>query len=279
LAQAQDRLSAGSPRHPWLWLAAAVILALALRLMQAPQVMWGEGLVPLSPDAHYHMRLAMSFLNLDISLPIFDSLLNYPKGALIYWPPGFDLLLALVGLPVKLAGGGPQAISLAFGFLMPTLFLVGLWWFYRAVTQATEQDWAAVAAVFLMATSFSLSDISLLGRVDHHILEMAGWCLSLFLLVQLANRPERPARSGRVLGVLLGFALFLWNGAIVVIALVHGWLLIWTMTAEDKDTALCAWRTVSRWSLPPALASVLVTGTAWVAPFSPVYLSFCSRSL
>ncbi len=78
-----------------LLLALALIAGAAFRILPAwSGVMSGRGAVFLGNDAYYHVRRIQYAASHYPTVLDFDPYVNFPEGAPIYWPHGFDLLLA-----------------------------------------------------------------------------------------------------------------------------------------------------------------------------------------
>ena len=86
----------GPGRRIDLGLAGLAILAGAAIRLGPPwsNVFGGSGTVLLDTDAYYHLRRIQFAVHHFPAVPAFDPYVNFPEGARIIWPPGFDLLLA-----------------------------------------------------------------------------------------------------------------------------------------------------------------------------------------
>jgi asparagine N-glycosylation enzyme membrane subunit Stt3 len=71
-------------------------VALALRLRNVRGVFLGDRVLFGYDDPYYHLRRIILTLQHFPRVPAFDSYTNFPDGAVITWPPGFDLLVSLV---------------------------------------------------------------------------------------------------------------------------------------------------------------------------------------
>lgn len=163
-------------------------------------------------DPWYHMRRIDQVLATG-ALPAHDAYLNFPTGAPVDWPPGFDLLMAaLVRLlsPLLPASVTPGAICAAAVPVIGALTAVAT--FALAVHLGGRR--AGIAAGLIVAAAAANIDYSTVGRVDHNALE------PLLLVAVLASAawawgaPDRALRQivlGATLAVVPGF----WPGAIV----------------------------------------------------------------
>ncbi len=140
-------------------------------------------------DPFYHARriwlTALEFPR----LAEFDWYVNFPTGAYIQWPPGFDYVLAAL---VRLfAGSSPTlyeasvvsiiATPMVAALTIPLVAWAGTRWFGPR---------AGMLGAFMVVVHPVFLNISRVGRVDHHVLE------GFFLLLIFALF-ERALSSGR----------------------------------------------------------------------------------
>ena len=72
-----------------------VVLGTAVRLSVWRDVFTASGVrLTVDTDANYHVLRAERLLHRDPTALWFDRGMNFPEGARILWPPGFDLLLS-----------------------------------------------------------------------------------------------------------------------------------------------------------------------------------------
>ena len=167
-----------------------------------------------------------------------DSGIEYPVGAQVLWPPGFDAVIALFTAGLHGRDAPREAIEWVAAWApviwgVATLLLIGFMaaaWFGRGV---------ALVATFLAAILPVNSWWSILGRTDHHVAE-----LFLFLLALLAF--ERSSRSSRwsgwsgVLGLALGVSPWLWQGSALYIAFLASFVALIHLAGKPQasDAAL-----------------------------------------
>ena len=157
-------------------------LALYLRMSGAAASIDADEVAVLGPDAAFHARRMLQTWQHFPHVPIRDALLDWPHGAVVQWPPGFDLLGALLALPF----GSRFDALLAFSTLP---VLLGL-----SLVAATARAAHAVAprlpfagglcAAFVVAVLPQAVSIGRFSNTDHHVVE----ALILLALDRLFDR-------------------------------------------------------------------------------------------
>ncbi len=243
-------------------------------MINATRFWINDTLVPRSPDPHFHLRLIHRFVSGDWALPLFDPLLNYPHGALLYWPPGFDMALSLIIRPFQSWNTTMDTGSLVLGLTVPLMGTIAILFLWLAVRRIGLSPLQATGLLLLAVVSHSLVDATRFGRVDHQALELLSWSAFLWLYIRvLTDTTDRATSISRVLGGLLAASLFFCNGALILIGLINAAFLFSALVEKQLGVLLTRWKTVTLWTLPGALVSVLMTGTFLHFPFSAVYLS------
>lgn len=189
-----------------------VLVALAIRLEPASEVLGADGVRLFTDDPPYHAHRVARMLEAVPPPGQPDPFVAHPYGATAHWPWGFDWLLAAVAAP--LAGDPPDrevvgavcalAAPLLGGLLLPFIFLIG-----RAVAGRKTALVATALAAFLPAHV----DYTFVGRADHHVLEpMLLAIATLGPLGRLALGPHAPPGSrlglylsGLAAGLAFGF--------------------------------------------------------------------------
>jgi len=189
-------------------------------------------------------------------IPQFDSYVNFPTGALIDWPPGFDVMMAAGSLalapvmPADYGLVGTLAVLVPIvGALTPLLGMAIAWRLYGPR--------AGVWAGLLLAFTNAMVSYSSVGRVDHHVVE------PLWLALLLAAFTWSSAARGSgfrllVTGAAIGLAPGFWPGCIVFsLPLFLAWL---TLGRRDPS----AWRDGAlAFAAATGFAAVLSASSRW----------------
>lgn len=160
------------------------------------------GVFPRSTDSYYHLHRIMLTIENYPHVPDYDSYLNFPDGALTFWPYGFDIIYATFAK--LLTGGHPDQ-----------------WWTMALCSLLTPLIWSFVPCfIYLMGTTLGSSRIGLwaailiaiynidyhsVGYIDHHIFE-TFW-LSVYLLVYLRAITYQDWWRARYCALLSGMAI------------------------------------------------------------------------
>ena len=185
-------------------LAVALLAGAAVRIFPAwPVVFRGGRVVFLESDPYYHLRRIQYAVRHFPDIPDFDAYVNFPGGAPIIWPPGFDLLLAF--LARLMAGAGPDAVERLCAFAIPVFGLAAIGAVYLLARQSLDRPGAGIAALTFALLPIPIT-YSLLGRVDHHVLEPCFMALAAAALMASWRGPTGRAvvlaASGGVLAAL-----------------------------------------------------------------------------
>lgn len=148
-----------------LTLAVAVVLRVAAGWALAS----GPDPLPFPDDAPYHWIRLAALIEGPVDLEARDLGSGHPEGVLANWPWGFDLAMATLAR-IAGAAGSPEAIfrftSLAIPFLGALLLPLVL-----ALARRAADPPAAAIAVALVAVMPFHVQYTMMGRVDHHVLE------------------------------------------------------------------------------------------------------------
>lgn len=249
-------------------LAGAVVglAAIATRLHNLAGIYLDRMTILFGTDSYYHLRRVELALHNGLPVPQFDTYVNFPMGATIDWPPGFDVLMA--GSYLAIAPFLPDDVSLAavLAAVIPVLgalAAVGVLALATRLYGLRAGLWAGLALA-LMAGPI---DYSTVGRVDHHAVE------PLCLLVLLgAYEWSARARGGLfrpfAVGAAMGLVPAFWPGAVAFsVPLLLAWLL-----DGRKDPR--AWRDGGvAFLAAAAFAAVLAVTTPWGREGSLAYYS------
>ncbi|MFO0630018.1 MAG: hypothetical protein U0325_30945 [Polyangiales bacterium] len=220
-------MSRVSLRHLAAWGAAPLAvaaLAVKARAALAPMVFADGEVTPVEVDAFLHLRRVARTLADVPRVPWRDPWIDWPTGAVLGWPEGFDAILALAAR--ALGGGTPyrEAVVVAWApVALGVVVTLGAW----AVTARLLRGVPGAAGAALLAGLFTALApqsvaTSMVGRVDHHVAEQLA---VLGLMAWCAARPD--ADHGRAAGlrfeavgaVILGLSLWCFNGSVLYAAL------------------------------------------------------------
>ena len=190
-------------------------VALALRLRNVRGVFLGDRVLFGYDDPYYHLRRIILTLQHFPRVPAFDSYTNFPDGAVITWPPGFDLLVSLVCWMAGLGHPTHHRVEVVAALFVPFLgaaaavvvLLLGEEIFGRA-------RWEALAAAGLFAFLPAQQAISTVGRLDHHVLEMPAFGTALLFTLR-GLRDDPGSRYSFWGGLALAAGTFCWTGSIL----------------------------------------------------------------
>jgi asparagine N-glycosylation enzyme membrane subunit Stt3 len=202
-------------------LAGLAVLAFGVRCLNYKGVFAGPDVIFYGVDPYGHMRRIMLTVLHFPRVPTFDYFLDYPSGAKIPWPVGFDFLLA--GGAWLLGGFGPPARYTIESFcalaipVLGTLNVLLVYWVARKFFGQIEAFLAAVA----LALFKSHASISQIGRVDHHVVEpFVVPLIFLFFIAAVKSSDSREKVRGAVYaGVATGASFLFWAGSTLFAAL------------------------------------------------------------
>ncbi len=228
------------------------LLSLAVRLSNFDGVFTDFGIFPISTDSFYHLRRIHWAVAHGLQVPDVDYYVNFPQGARVNWPFGFDWLYAFVAqASYVLFHGGSQPdegwTTAVACWLTP---LIGAFTPCLGYAIATRLGgvWAGVAAGLILAWLPSLWVVCTIGYVDHHVFEPL--CTGLYLWAVVREQPARRhgvvAGSALVVGLLCATILPLLVGLHALVTL-GGWLLYRSKPAARQAhlrASLWAWLTL-----------------------------------
>jgi len=199
-------------------LARALVLygvALALRLRNLKAVLAdGKVLFGLG-DPYYHLRRVLLTLEHFPRVPSFDSYTNFPEGARIIWPPGFDLLVAAVSWIAGLGHPSRHRVEATAALLIPFLGAVTAVVVLLLAEEILGRGrWEAFAAGLLFAFLPAQQTVSLVGRLDHHVVEMTAFGFAVLFFLR-AIRDDPGSRYSFWGGLALAAGTYCWSGSIL----------------------------------------------------------------
>ena len=245
-------------------------VALAARVAQRPLVFLDGAVRALDTDSCYHLRRASQCLEHFPHVPARDPWLDWPRGAVAPWGPGFDQLLAL---PAVLLGArhDPDRAARIMAWVPPVLgVLVALAAVAvaRPVARTTPRSTEGIAAGFVTALLPGAALTAMVGRTDHHVFEALATAL---VMAWLASAPATDDRRATLrfeaLGALLTFTLLhVYTGSVMQCALAAAALtlrsLAWEALTPGRRPTLVGSGAIAY--LGGALA-LLVVDRGWIA--------------
>ena len=185
--------------------------------------------IPLGVDAFYHMRRTLLTADSFPDVPVFDPLINWPKGGSGHWAPGLDQLGAAMVILVGSSNGDNLALTLLC--LLPCIFGLFIVWttvaiVLRLLAGEADRNWIALAAGFIVAILPIAIQSSKFGRLDHHVCEtlsmalLGYWALSRFPLAEFAQRSMKSRLWFEVSGALFAaISLYFFVGSVIYVAI------------------------------------------------------------
>ena len=188
-------------------------VAVILRLRNLREVLVGDRVLFGFDDPYYHLRRIYLTLQHFPKVNSFDSYLNFPAGAVVTWPPGFDLLVSAFCWIAGFGHPSPHRIEATAALLIP--FLGG---FAAVVVMLLGEEilgrgrWEAFAAAMLYAFLPAQQAVSTVGRLDHHVLEMTIFGTTVLFFLR-ALRDDPGSRYSFWGGLALALGTFCWTGS------------------------------------------------------------------
>lgn len=195
--------------------AGALAAAALVRLGTWPSVSRDGWVSSTAVDGFYHLRRAFLIAEDFPHVPQTDELMSVPTGAMLQWPPLFDMLLALVGL---LFGGGEAGLERAGSVLPVVLGLIEVAMVGLVASRLLGQR-SAIPAAWCAALLPGVAAFSLLGQLDHDSLIEIGFLLALAGLAGAAHEPQSKHRYGFEVAVGLAMLVLTWAGSPIYLGL------------------------------------------------------------
>ena len=267
-----------------LALVALLGLAWAARTSNRAQVFTPDGVVLGEFDPYYHVWRVFQTLRDYPRVPVFDPAMNFPKGAVVIWPPLFDLGIATAARLAGLGPGDVEAVERLACHVPPLLGALSvLPVFFLARRLLGDPRWALLATAVFAFTPIH-AWYSRLGFVDHHVAVTLAQVLMLlaFLRGIDAFRDGASAGAGRRLAAVaagaasLALGLLVWNGFVFFVFLLDLALLAALVVERDREGSRL-WLLGLASHLPAALLVIPFVREVVARsgqPFSPLTLSW-----
>ncbi len=269
--------------RPMVMGAVLYLLAFVIRLSNRDGVFTSFGIFPISTDSFYHLRRIQAAVVNNLRVPDVDYYVNFPEGANVNWPFGFDWLYAVTAqlLYTLTQGSGvpDEGWTVAVACLLTPLIGAATPCVTYAVTARLAGTWAGLAAGLIVAWMPAVWVMSGVGYVDHHVFE--SLCLALYLWAMVRERPL--PGHGLVAGLTMSVGL-LCATVLPLLVVFHalvtaGWCVwLWREPAAWRlhmRAALWAWLSLvvtvapfvaTRYAEPGGVNPALTT--AWMAAFA-----------
>ena len=216
-------------------LAATAILAFAIRFACEPELREAPRRF-VSPDCLYHMRRAVFAVAHFPRIPVFDPLIDFPRGAVGIWPPLFDVALAVPARVLYGAGATREQISAAASVVPPILGALAV--FAAGLFAEKARRGAGLPVALFVALCGAHVQYSQYGHTDQHVAESLTSLAALALFLHARGRPG-PLREISA-GAALGLAALTWQGAICWGALFALVLAIDALRRPDREVLRAA---------------------------------------
>ncbi len=189
---------------------AAAALGFGIRFFCEPELRAGSPRRFVSPDCLYHMRRADFAVAHFPRIPLFDPLIDFPRGAVGIWPPLFDVALAFPAWLLHGASASKEQIAAGASIVPPLLGALAVL-AAGFFAESARRGAGAPVAIFLALCGAHVQ-YSQYGHTDQHVAESLTSLVALALFLRARDRPA----LGRELaaGAALGVAALTWQGAI-----------------------------------------------------------------
>jgi len=184
------------------------LLALGVRMMAFPSVFTDEGVRLFADDPPYHVHRVAMLLEDPPAPSDPDPLIAHPGGAVAHWPWGFDWLLAAAAAPFTSSPPDHERVAGVCSIIAPILgaVLAPLVLLLSMIVSTRRVALASTALCSFLAAHVAYS---MVGRVDHHVLEPIAVTLiaigPLRRLAGISDRGPGVSLSGLVAGLSLAF--------------------------------------------------------------------------
>jgi asparagine N-glycosylation enzyme membrane subunit Stt3 len=193
-----------------LALVAAAVLGFAVRFACEPELREDSPRRFVSPDCLYHMRRADFAVAHFPRIPVFDPLIDFPRGAVGIWPPLFDVALAFPAWLLHGASASKEQIAAAASVVPPLLGALAV--LAAGLFAESARRGAGTPVAFFVAVCGAHVQYSQYGHTDQHVAESLTSLAALALFLRARDRPG--ALRELAAGAALGVAALTWQGAI-----------------------------------------------------------------
>jgi len=196
-----------------------------------------HGIFP-DPDDYMYLTQTLDWLRGQGWYDITEYRLDPPHGTALHFFHLIEIPLAAIILPLHWCGVSWVTAATIAACIWPLVLLAGLLAALRWVAaDFMPRAWVGFTALMLLFMSPLLLDY-MPGRVHHHGIVMLVIMLAFGCAVRVLTNPQH-LRWGAGVGFLLALAMGIGLEALPWVALISGWLLLWSMV-QGRSAALAA---------------------------------------
>lgn len=196
-----------------------VAVAAAIRFAPWARVFTPDGVrFAWDTDPNYHVLQAERFLREGASVLWFDPQLSWPEGAIVLWPPLFDVLIGMAAAVVAGPAAQRDAIERVAVVLPPVLGVLTILLFIGLGRALVRRD-RAIGGALLLAVLPAHVLSSALGSADQHVAEVLLSCTVLLSFVLSWQSPQTASRRvwAAVGGLAVAASFWNWMGSAVTL--------------------------------------------------------------
>jgi len=143
-------------------------------------------------------------------IPVFDPLIDFPRGAVGIWPPLFDVALAFPAWLMHGPSASKEEIARAASIVPPLLGALAV--LAAGIFAETARRGSGAPVAIFLALCGAHVQYSQYGHTDQHVAESLTSLVALALFLRARDRPG--LRRELAAGAALGIAALTWQGAI-----------------------------------------------------------------
>jgi len=210
------------------------ILACLVRAIPWRFVLTSNGVLFMDTDSYSHMWRIWNAASKSIPLSARDPFVNFPHGGEVLWSPAFDWILAVVIRQLGLEQPAAEVFC-AWVPLVLGAFAVALAAHVAARTFSRTAGWVTGLSLAVLPGSFLYTQ---LGYLDHHAaIALIGTAMLAGAMKVVSNETLSPRLWPVLAGALCAFALSIWAGALLHIAILQTALLALALGTSSRELA------------------------------------------
>jgi len=252
--EADGRSSRGDKRSLEFGLGLVVfVLAALVRAIPLRYVLTPNGVLFMDGDGYSHMWRIWNAVSRSIPLSARDPFVNFPNGGEVLWSPAFDWILALLIRWLHLEQPAAELLCAWVPLVLGAL-AVALAALIAARTFSLTAGWLTGVLLAILPGSFFYTQF---GFLDHHaaVTLIGTAMLAGAMKIVSVEGSSGPRFWPLAAGVLCGFALLIWAGALLHIGVLQVAMLTWALGTSSRDEA--STRTL-RLALAHAVAAIVI---------------------
>lgn len=198
------------------------LIAFLIRLLRYNDAFFNGKIVFLDADTYYHLRMIHFLVQNWPHLLHFDWYFNFPNGAGVVLPPGFDFLIGTTAYLISFGKYSKETVDLVAAIapsFLGALTIFPIFWTGKLLFQK-EAAWISVGIYTLL---FGGIWPALFGKPDHHVAEsflvtlLAGSFIKIFFISKAKESKTliHNIRDVILFSVLLSLCQLIWRGAIM----------------------------------------------------------------